>query len=359
MESEKNQGNTTNLIGAGIEARMSVTGSSITSAYFLQKNAHGDVTAAISGTERIATYDYDAFGNTLVEEGEINNPIRYSGEYLDEESGLIYLRARYYDPSVGRFISEDTHWNPTNMIYGDKEYEEGETKIPNIASILQSSNLYAYCMNNPVMYKDPSGLDVYYFVDANDSEFVRNAYYDKKGLEDKYGEPVYIIEVSSTDQFRAEWNKMGSWAGKDVNVSCVVIALHGTSISNAVGNTELYYDSRFISKNIGTILLMGCNSGHFDHRYTSFANDILQGNNVCSVIASDGTVKYFTNPFTKQTTYWIASDKQFKNELAPGYTRDALGYIKYTINEKGELVWGFAGTGNFVGAAGILNAAGV
>ncbi len=179
-EVSSEEGNTTNLIGAGIEARMSVTGSSITSAYFLQKNAHGDVTAAISGTERAATYDYDAFGNTLVEEGEINNPIRYSGEYLDEETGLIYLRARYYDPSVGRFISEDTHWNPTNMIYGDKEYEEGETKIPNIASILQSSNLYAYacdiigtktffgifvpnetqayCGNSPVNFYDCNGM---------------------------------------------------------------------------------------------------------------------------------------------------------------------------------------------------------
>ena len=131
-EVSSNDGNTTNLIGAGIEARMSVTGSSITSAYFLQKNAHGDVTAAISGTERAATYDYDAFGNTLVEEGEINNPIRYSGEYLDEETGLIYLRARYYDPSVGRFISEDP--------------------------IRDGMNWYAYCGNSPVMFADPSGL---------------------------------------------------------------------------------------------------------------------------------------------------------------------------------------------------------
>ena len=126
-EVSSEEGNTTNLIGAGIEARMNVSGG-----YFLQKNAHGDVTAAISGTERAATYDYDAFGNTLVEEGEINNPIRYSGEYLDEETGLIYLRARYYDPSVGRFISEDP--------------------------IRDGMNWYAYCGNSPIMFVDPSGL---------------------------------------------------------------------------------------------------------------------------------------------------------------------------------------------------------
>ena len=127
----------------------------MTGGYFLQKNAHGDVTAAISGTERVATYDYDAFGNAIVEEGEINNPIRYSGEYLDEETGLIYLRARYYDPSVGRFISEDTHWTPKNMIYGDNP--DKDNSVPNISAIMQSSNLYVYCTNNPVMLVDPTG----------------------------------------------------------------------------------------------------------------------------------------------------------------------------------------------------------
>ena len=126
-EVSSEEGNTTNLIGAGIEARLNVSGG-----YFLQKNAHGDITAAISGTERAATYDYDAFGNAIVEEGEINNPIRYSGEYLDEETGLIYLRARYYDPSVGRFISEDP--------------------------IRDGMNWYAYCGNSPIMFVDPSGL---------------------------------------------------------------------------------------------------------------------------------------------------------------------------------------------------------
>ncbi len=57
---------------------------------------------------------------------------RYCGEYTDTESGLIYLRNRYYDPSIGRFITEDP--------------------------IRDGSNWYIYCDNNPVMYVDPSGL---------------------------------------------------------------------------------------------------------------------------------------------------------------------------------------------------------
>ena len=84
--------------------------------------------------------------------------LRYCGEYYDQETGMIYLRNRYYDPSIGRFISEDTHWNPNNMVYGDKESKDEEIKIPDVNAIMQSSNLYAYCMNNPVKYVDPSGL---------------------------------------------------------------------------------------------------------------------------------------------------------------------------------------------------------
>ncbi len=121
--------------------------------YYFLKNGHGDVVRALRGTSTVAEYDYDAFGNPTLEEGTINNPIRYAGEYFDAETGNIYLRARYYDPSVGRFISEDTYWNPSNMIYGDS----GNGGVPSIVAIMQSSNLYAYCINNPIKYTDPTG----------------------------------------------------------------------------------------------------------------------------------------------------------------------------------------------------------
>ena len=66
------------------------------------------------------------------------NPYRYRGYRLDLETGLYYLNARYYDPSIGRFISADS------INYLDPSSEQG-------------LNLYAYCGNNPVMYTDPSG----------------------------------------------------------------------------------------------------------------------------------------------------------------------------------------------------------
>jgi RHS repeat-associated protein len=53
------------------------------------------------------TYDYDAFGNVVGSTGTTANVYRYQGEALDGETGLCYMRARYYDPAAGRFLSVD------------------------------------------------------------------------------------------------------------------------------------------------------------------------------------------------------------------------------------------------------------
>ena len=53
------------------------------------------------------TYGYDAFGNLIGSTGTTPNVYRYQGEALDEETGLYYFRARYYDPVAGRFLTVD------------------------------------------------------------------------------------------------------------------------------------------------------------------------------------------------------------------------------------------------------------
>jgi len=76
----------------------------------------------------------------------------FTGKELDD-TGLYYFASRYYDASVGRFTSQDPHWNHNNMIYGD----DPDNKSPLIAAITQSTNLYVYCTNNPLIYVDPDG----------------------------------------------------------------------------------------------------------------------------------------------------------------------------------------------------------
>jgi len=79
------------------------------------------------------------FGTIAKQVEAVAQPFKYAGKFgvMAEPNGTYYMRARYYDPSVGRFISED----PSGFGGGDV-------------------NLMAYVGNNPVMGVDPTGLDV-------------------------------------------------------------------------------------------------------------------------------------------------------------------------------------------------------
>jgi RHS repeat-associated protein len=81
--------------------------------------------------------DYRPYGERLGFAGAVTASKGYIGERNDDETGLMYLHARYYDPSLGRFVQPDPA-DPTEAGVG--------------------VNRYAYALNNPVMFSDPSGL---------------------------------------------------------------------------------------------------------------------------------------------------------------------------------------------------------
>lgn len=101
-------------------------------------NSHGDVVSiSDENGQDLNTYEYDTWGNVTSQTEGMSNPFKYSGEIYDEKTGFYYLRARYYDPTVGRFISEDTY--------------KGQVDNP------LTLNRYTYVENNPLRYIDPTG----------------------------------------------------------------------------------------------------------------------------------------------------------------------------------------------------------
>ena len=120
--------------------------------YLYRKNAQGDITHILDSTGMVvAKYVYDAWGNHAIVDASGNdlasgvgvlNPFRYRSYYYDEETDLYYLQTRYYDPELGRFLSQDdvSYLAPDNI---------------------NGLNLYAYCGNNPVMNVDPTGTEWY------------------------------------------------------------------------------------------------------------------------------------------------------------------------------------------------------
>ncbi len=114
--------------------------------YYYEKNLQGDIVAILDANgNTVVEYTYDVWGKLLGITGElagtlgIANPQRYRGYYYDTETALYYLQSRYYSPDLMRFISQD------------------DPVLSNAQGEPIGSNLYAYCLNEPVMNSDAEG----------------------------------------------------------------------------------------------------------------------------------------------------------------------------------------------------------
>ena len=115
--------------------------------YFYRKDTQANIVALLDNNGNVVVkYKYDAWGNCVVDASTTNtelailNPFRYRSYYFDTETGFYFLKTRYYDPVIGRFMTID------DLSYLDTDSING-------------LNLYAYCGNNPVNRIDPLGCD--------------------------------------------------------------------------------------------------------------------------------------------------------------------------------------------------------
>jgi len=111
------------------------------------------------------SYFYDDFGNSLGSWGNVSNHYLYTGqEYDGAISGLYNLRARYYSPGVGRFVSEDPILGAQHNCYMSRCF----TSLTYLQQVRLfepiESNAYLYCGNNPTNNKDITGLQAEWYV---------------------------------------------------------------------------------------------------------------------------------------------------------------------------------------------------
>ena len=129
--------------GKPFALKYSTNGTSFQTYYYVL-NLQGDVVKLIHYIpgfeyESVATYEYDAWGNIVSSSGRLAeiNPLRYRGYYYDSETGFYYLQSRYYDPANRRFINADVYASTGQGFVG--------------------TNMFAYCVNNPVFLTDEDG----------------------------------------------------------------------------------------------------------------------------------------------------------------------------------------------------------
>ena len=141
-------GSTAYVYGPGSLPLEQVNGSTVLWLHHDQLSSTRLVTDS-SGTSQ-ATYTFDVYGKLTGSTGSITNPLRFAGQYWDAESLLYYLRARYYDPNTGQFLSRDP--------------AAATTREP-----------YAYVNDNPLNAIDPTGLCDFWDVGCNARKAIAQA----------------------------------------------------------------------------------------------------------------------------------------------------------------------------------------
>ena len=118
----------------GVDQPLAQLRSGTTSYY--EQDGLGSITSLSNAAGAVAeTYTYDSYGKPTASTGTLTNPFQYTGREFDTETGIYYYRARYFDPTAGRFLNQD----PIRFGGG--------------------ANFYAYTRNNPVARIDPFGYD--------------------------------------------------------------------------------------------------------------------------------------------------------------------------------------------------------
>jgi RHS repeat-associated protein len=181
--------------GLGLTSSLSASGS----AQFYQFDGSANTVAVTgSGGSVLDTYSYLPFGEK-VSTGSVPNPFTFAGQVgiSDDGDGLYYMRARYYDPTIGRFISED----PMGFNGGDV-------------------NFYAYVGNNPLGYIDPSGY----------------ARKPGKTPNNRWPKPP-----SNACGNKPKWNPAGYWEGNGRRLTWDDRS-HGTGVDRGTGQQGGHWD---------------------------------------------------------------------------------------------------------------------
>ena len=227
--------------------------------YAYVKSLQGDIVAILDENgNAVVSYGYDAWGAPLWCTGELAEtlgkvqPFRYRGYVFDEETGLYYLRSRYYNPGWGRFVNAD-------CIY--------------------SANCFAYCENAPIAFFDEDGMKMSLKIGFDDCDFVTRLMLGGAGGGFSYSGRCEDIWSGASIR-RAALASEERWINSPYNINVETYkpnlappttqaepALHRPYIRQAVrriveGRAKRTTDGKFIDPNTGKKIIGKYHFGH-------------------------------------------------------------------------------------------------
>ncbi len=181
---------------------------------------------------------FDPYGNLIGGTGYVDTNYGYTGE-LSDSSGLVYLRARYYSPALGRFISRDP--------------------FPGVLSQPDTLNPYVYALNNPVRYTDPSGEFILQALAAAGIGGLNSAAFDI-GAQLLHMRPISIEQA------------MRCWDWREVGISFAAGAVTTLEGFTVFGGITALFGTGFLVNVAG-----GAFAGIIAGQYGIIANLVLSG----------------------------------------------------------------------------------
>ena len=286
--------------------------------YTYISDLYGNITGLLDAVGNLVVeYRYDTWGRLLrisgIQASRIGqeNVFRYRGYAFDDETGLFYLRNRYYIPNRNRFLNAD-----------HRAGRRGD---------VLTHNLFAYCDNRPIICLDQSGAGktyvfYYYFPESKSplkEEAMNSPYFDSSDTEN-----VEMIAVETSEDFINAWNAM------EGEIDDVYLYLHGGAghlqlarDTIGIGDEFDYQLEELDEKSIsGAVYDFACHSAE-NYNGTSVA-EVLSKKTKTTVIACDVGVSYrFGNFFLRifRGNTWHA-----RTETAHMYSDH---WYKFTYNE--------------------------
>ncbi|MBI4351543.1 MAG: RHS repeat protein, partial [Elusimicrobia bacterium] len=165
--------------GPGIDEPLIMKKADTSANYYYHADGLGSITALTDNTGAIVeTVEYQAYGKPTIKDrtgavfdrSTVGNPYLFTAREFDPETGLYYLRARYYNAETGRFLQEDPYYNsfshsPVDIVSPQNLAGSNRPFTLNLLRVMKypaNFNYFAYALNNPVLFIDPSGLAVCY-----------------------------------------------------------------------------------------------------------------------------------------------------------------------------------------------------